>query len=155
MRSAQQMLNDSLQTGALASTATTLAVAACGAIENRNAIAPLNSVSHIVWGDKAARRDQPSWRYTALGVALNTAAVTSWALIYEGLFGGDERPHPARALIGGVAVSACAYITDYYVVPSRFTPGFEKRLSGRSLFGVYAVLAAGLAFGSLLRSTRK
>lgn len=155
MRSPQQILNDSLQTGALASTATTLAVAARGAIENDNAIAPLNSISHIVWGDKAALRDQPSWKYTALGVALNTAAVTSWALIYEGLFGGEEDPDPARALIGGAVVSVCAYVTDYYVVPSRFTPGFEKRLSGRSLFGIYTVLAAGLAIGTLLRPSRK
>jgi hypothetical protein len=53
-----------------------------------------------------------------------------------------------RSAIGaGVAVAAAAYVVDYYVVPKRLTPGFEKRLSGRSLFWIYSALAAGLAAG--------
>jgi len=145
-------ITDVLQTGAMASAATTMAVAAFGELEDGNAIAPLNSVSHIAWGDKAARRDDASWKYTATGLALNTAAVTSWAAIYEWMFGGvAQRKNVCGALLGGAAVAGIAYVVDYHVVPKRFTPGFEKRLSGRSLLGVYTALAAGLAIGSLLK----
>ena len=48
-------------------------------------------------------------------------------------------------LLSGAAVSALAYLTDYHVVPSRLTPGFEKRLGGRSLLAIYAALAFSLA----------
>ncbi len=50
----------------------------------------------------------------------------------------------ARSLIAGVATAGIAYVVDFYVVPKRLTPGFEKRLSNRSLLGIYAALAAGL-----------
>jgi hypothetical protein len=38
------------------------------------------------------------------------------------------------------------------LVPHRFTPGFEQRLSQKSLFGAYAVLAASLALSALATS---
>jgi hypothetical protein len=41
-------------------------------------------------------------------------------------------------------VSALAYVTDYHVIPSRFTPGFELSLSRRSFPSLYAALALGL-----------
>jgi hypothetical protein len=47
-------------------------------------------------------------------------------------------------------------VTDYYLVPKRLTPGFEKRLSGKSLATVYALLAIGLAASELIaRSSRR
>ncbi|WP_277813122.1 hypothetical protein [Aromatoleum aromaticum] len=36
------------------------------------------------------------------------------------------------------------------MVPKRFTPGYEKRLSGQSLALIYGALALGLAAGALL-----
>lgn len=145
-------LGETLQTGAVATATTTMAVAAFGQLEDGNAIAPLNSVSHIAWGEKAARRDDPSWKYTATGMALNAAAVTSWAAIYEYLFGDRAREGDiAGALIGGAVVSGIAYAVDYHVVPKRFTPGFEKRLSNGALLGVYGSLAVGLTLGSLMK----
>ncbi len=146
----QQLLQDGKRTGAVAGAATTLAVAACGELEDRNAIAPLNAVSHIAWGDNAALQDKPSWKYTATGLALNAAAVIGWATVYEWLFGrAAEKGNVAAAVAGGAAMSAVAYVTDYHVVPERFTPGFEKRLSNASLLAVYGALALGLACGSL------
>ena len=148
-----QFVENSLRTGAVASAATTLMTAACGHLEDNNAIAPLNAVSHIAFGDKAAAQDNASFKYTATGVALNTAAVTSWAAVHEMFFGQEEGEQDVgQALIGGAAVSALAYVTDYYIVPKRLTPGFEKRLSNRSLFGIYATLALSLAAGSLCRT---
>ncbi|CAI07401.1 hypothetical protein ebA2309 [Aromatoleum aromaticum EbN1] len=56
----------------------------------------------------------------------------------------------ARRSARGAAVAAGAYVTDYYLVPKRFTPGYEKRLSGQSLALIYGALALGLAAGALL-----
>lgn len=156
MMNYSRILKDAAMTGAVSAAATTAAAAVAGQVENGNAIAPLNAISHIAWGEKAARRDKPSWKYTLMGVALNAAAVTSWALIYEALFGKKvDRDHVVTALVGGAIVSTGAYVTDYYVVPPRVTPGFEKRLSGGSLFGVYSVLALSLAAGALLGRRRR
>lgn len=152
MRNATQFIGDVLQTGAVATATTTMAVSALGALEDGNAIAPLNSVSHIAWGEKAGRRADASWKYTGTGLGLNAAAVTSWAAIYEYFFGERGRQRDiSGALLGGAVVSGLAYVVDYHVVPKRLTPGFEKRLSGASLVGVYGALAAGLAIGSLMK----
>lgn len=149
-----QWIADTLTTGAVATTATTLAVAALGAAEDGNPVAPINAVSHIVWGDETARVEHADVRHTAVGAVLNAAAVTGWAGVHELLMPRDGPRGLGQALVTGAAVSALAYVTDYHVVPRRFTPGFEKRLSGRSLFGVYAVLALALAAGSLCGGSR-
>jgi hypothetical protein len=128
--------------------ATTAAIAASGAIELRNAAAPLNAVSHILWGDGAARQNDTSARYTALGTAINAAAMASWCVLHHVVFRPDRRRAGlAQSLARGAATAAAAYVVDYYVVPRRLTPGFEKRLSGRSIFAVYAALALGLVVG--------
>lgn len=148
-------LERTLCTGAAATAATTLAVSICGALEEGNPVAPINAVSHIAWADEAARQTDASWQYTAVGLALNTAAVTSWAGVYEMFCGRTaDRKDIAGALLGGALVSAAAYVTDYHIVPERLTPGFEKRLSNRSLLGVYTALALGLAAGSLCQPGR-
>lgn len=70
--------------------------------------------------------------------------------MYELAFGRRAREGDAKAAVfGGVATAALAYVTDYYVVPKRLTPGFEKRLSAPSMLGVYAALAASLPLASL------
>lgn len=155
MSALTELVTRTLQTAGPATAATTAAVAACGAIDEGNSIAPVNAVSHIVWGDEAAEQDEASLKYTAPGVALNAAAVASWAGVYELGFGRRARQGDVKAaLIGGVATAALAYVTDYYIVPRRFTPGFEKRLSAPSMFAVYAALAASLPLASLLASRR-
>lgn len=151
----QEFAFDSACTGVIATAATAATAAACGHVESGQAIAPLNAISHIVWGDRAARQNAPSWKYTFTGLATHTAAVTSWAAIHE-FFAhrAAARGDASTVLLSAIGVSALAYLVDYRVVPDRLTPGFEKRLSQRSLLGVYAVLASGLAAGSLLRSAR-
>ena len=152
MTTLETVARDTLRTGTIATAATTLAVAALGEAEDRQPIAPINAVSHIAWGDKAARQTGASLKYTLTGTLLNAAAVGSWAMIHSFLFARSRQaPSAAAALASGTAVSALAYVTDYHVVPRRLTPGFEKRLSGRSLLAVYTVLALGLAAGALTR----
>lgn len=147
-------ITDTLTTGAVATAATTLAVAALGKAEGGNAVAPINAVSHILWGDEAASADGIDASHTIPGLALNAAAVTGWAGVHELLMPRRGPRGLGQALAAGAAVSALAYVIDYHVVPERLTPGFEKRLSNASLLGVYAALALSLAAGSLLSGRR-
>jgi hypothetical protein len=146
-----QFISRVIRTALPASAATTAAVAMCGYAEDGNSIPAVNAVSHILWGDSAARQNGASIKYTATGVALNSAAIMSWSAVYELFFGRVARSgNTSAAVLGGVAVAGLAYVTDYHVVPKRLTPGFEKRLSPTSLFIVYSALAASLALASLL-----
>lgn len=135
-------------TGKFAGLTTAVTAAACGACRNRDALSPINAVSHIVWGDEAFARREPSLKYTYTGLALNSGACISWALVLELLFGRFARRSTASALASGAAVSALAYVTDFHVVPARLTPGFEKHLSRQSLLVVYIILALSLAAGT-------
>lgn len=154
MRSATELIEDTLWSGAIATATTTAAASLCGQLEEGESIAPLNAISHILWGDEAASHEAASVKYTMPGVVLNAGAVTGWAGVHELLFGGRRRPESlAGALAGGAAVSALAYVTDYYIVPNRLTPGFEKRLSNQSLAGIYTTLAVSLGAASWLRNS--
>src|SRR5689334_13307947 len=86
-RSINEMIADGLWEGAAATAATTAVAAACGETELKSAVAPLNAVSHIIWGDEAAVETDTSVQYTLPGVLLNSAAVSSWAILQELVFG--------------------------------------------------------------------
>lgn len=145
------MAKSIMRTASTTTIATTTATAVCGAIENGNPTAALNAVSHMIWGEGAAHRDGLSAKYTGSGAALNSAAMLSWAAFHHLVFRPHEnRARPIEALARGVATAGIAYVVDYHVVPARFTPGFEKRLSNRSLFVIYAALASSLAIGDRL-----
>lgn len=141
------MITRILTSGALAGSAAALVALIAGRREAGSAAAPLNATSHIAWGDKAARRDDLSVKFTGTGAALHYGAAIFWAAIYEALPG----PAPLRA----AATSGLAYVTDYHVVPRRLTPGFELRLSGRSLAAIYLALGLGLCARDLLRTRQR
>jgi hypothetical protein len=83
---------------------------------------------------------------------LNAGACVFWATFYERYFGrAADRGDVGTALLGGGIVAAAAYVTDYHLVPKRLSPGWDHRLSGRSLGATYAVLALGLSLRGLLR----
>jgi hypothetical protein len=149
MKTWSEAAKDSAFTGSVASAATAAVAAALGKAETGSPWAPLNAVSHALWGDRAARRSGFSGKYTVTGTALNQGGAMVWALVYEKFF-GRTRSVPA-ALLGGAAVAALAFVVDYYVVPKRLTPGYEKRLSPRSLAGIYGALALGLGASTILR----
>lgn len=145
------LVTRTLQTAGPATAATSAAVAACGAFDDGNAVAPVNAVSHIAWGDEAAEQEDASLNYTLSGATLNAVAIASWAAVYELGFGRRARQGNVKAaIVGGVATAALAYVTDYYIVPKRLTPGFEKRLSSPSMLAVYVALAASLPLASLM-----
>ncbi|HEY4310809.1 MAG TPA: hypothetical protein VGN12_15270 [Pirellulales bacterium] len=146
-----RLVSRAMRTALPASAVTTAVAAICGRRDDGEPIAPVNAISHIVWGDTAAEQDDASIQYTAVGTVLNTMAVTSWSLVYEVFFGKLARKgNVATAVLGGVAVAGLAYVTDYHVVPKRLTPGFEKRLSPTSMLLVYSALAVSLPLVSLL-----
>ena len=135
--------------GTLAAAAVTLVASIASRRATGSYASALNATSHFLWGDRAARRHAYSWKYTGIGFAANYGASVFWALFYE-LLGLGKRRRATRALRDGALVSALAYFVDYYVVPKRLTPGFELRLPGRALGGIYAALAAGLALKDLI-----
>jgi hypothetical protein len=156
MSGMSEIVRHSVQAAVAPGVLTTVAIAAAGQLENGSMAAPLNAVAHIPFGDKAFRRDAASLKYTATGAALNVAAVASWSAVYELTFGRAARQGSVMAgIVGGPAIAALAYLTDYYVVPKRLTPGFEERLTAGSMFGIYAVLGATLPLASLLFGKRR
>jgi len=145
----KQSLREGAVAGSVASVLSTAALAALGARGAGGAAAPLNAVSHWVWGEEALHSDRPSWRHTLVGYLTQHAASVLWAALYARAYG--HRPEAKRlpdALVGGIATSAVAYVVDYTVTPKRLTPGYEHRLDGRGMFAVYAALALGFALGA-------
>lgn len=155
-------LTRALVSGTVGGLATSAVAAFAGKRETASYAAPLNATSHILWGDEAARQDGASVKYTVTGFLLNHLAAIMWAAIHEvwvepAMSRWSATRHlPATLVttISGAAVAAGAYVTDYYLVPKRFTPGYEKRLSGQSLALIYGALALGLTVGNLVANSR-
>lgn len=161
MENNRGILGRAVISGTVSGLATAGVASLVGKCENGSYAAPLNATSHIVWGEEAAYHNRPSLKYTLMGFLLNHASTIFWASFYEKLFGrygtGKMRvrrlpftvsPEPVslvKPVCGGAAVAAAAYIIDYHLIPKRFTPGFEKRVSGKSLTAIFAALAVGLA----------
>ncbi|MCE3284668.1 MAG: uncharacterized protein K0R70_924 [Steroidobacteraceae bacterium] len=145
-------LRNAALSGGIAAGATTACVAVAGARDSGSAVAPINATSHIAWGESAGAVETVDARHTLLGAALNAGACVFWATFYERYFGrAANRGDVGMALLGGGIVAAAAYVTDYHVVPKRLTPGWESRISPKSLFAAYAVLALALPLRGLLR----
>ncbi|HEY0065392.1 MAG TPA: hypothetical protein VGC21_24965 [Telluria sp.] len=140
-----------LVSGASASVLSSAALAAFGKQEAGSVYAPTNAVSHWLWGDKAARRDGPSLRYTLVGYLIHHASATFWAVLLE-RFMGDRlnRSTVAQTVQAATAASAVACFVDYQMTPQRLKPGYEKRLSRPALAVVYGAFGLGLAAGVLL-----
>jgi hypothetical protein len=136
--------------GSVASVLSTIALAALGKRQAGSMQAPINAVSHWIWGDEALHEDRATLRHTLTGLLTQHAASIFWATLYALAWG--HRPEAKRApqaVAGAIATTAIAYVVDYKVVPKRLTPGYEHRLDGRGMFVVYAALAAGLALGAI------
>ena len=134
-----------LITGVVSSLAVAATAAVCGKVEGQSPWRPINAISHIVWDKRAAKRNRFTLQYTGMGLLLNVVACGFWAWLYRRWGRSIEAPGPFSASVGrGIAISVLAYVTDYYIVPRRFTPGFELILSRGSFPWIYGALAAGL-----------
>lgn len=146
----KQALREGVVAGSFASLFSSAMLAALGARGAGGAAAPLNAVSHWVWGEEALHSDRPSWRHTLVGYLTQHAAAVLWAVLYARAYGHrQEAKQLPNALAGGVATSAVAYVVDYTVTPKRLTPGYEHRLDGQGMLAVYAALALGFALGAV------
>lgn len=141
-----KIIGDGLKTGLVLAVTTTAAILVAGRKENGSLWAALNCVAHIIDGDEKEQPTGFSPRETGLGLLANATAMALWGVLYEGALSVTQtRSTPLTAALATVV----AYVTDYKLVPKRFTPGIEKRLSQPSIFAVYAVLGATLAASSL------
>ncbi len=144
--------SDALMAGTVAALLSAGVAAWCGHRQRGHAAGPINAVSHIARGGSAesqARKDGPN---TIVGWLLHHGASVFWAAGFETFFGRSAERSLRNALLGGATTAATAYVVDYHLVPDRFVPGFEARLSNRALFYVYAALGAGLTLTARMRT---
>ncbi len=177
-RNRDGILRRAAVSGTLGGLAAATAASLAGKCEDGSYAAPLNATSHILWGDEAASKDRASLKYTLTGFLLNHGSAIFWAWFYEKLFGARAsgaaafsshakghvngrrtkgnaaKPSLARPILGAAAITAGAYVIDYHLIPKRFTPGFEKRVSGKSLAAIFATLAIGLAARDLIDAAK-
>jgi hypothetical protein len=150
-------LREGAITGSVASVLSTITLAALGKRQAGSVQAPINAVSHWLWGDEALHEDRITIRHTLAGLLTQHAASIFWATLYALAYGRrPEAKRVPRAIAGAIVTTAVAYVVDYKLVPKRLTPGYEHRLDGRGMFAVYAALAAGLALGAIaLRDSKR
>ena len=139
-------LYEEVKGGLISSAAVPVTAGIRGRIELGNSTRPINGISHILWGPQAGKVNTINVKYTLAGLALNTGACWFWAWLYQ----RTSRASAPKGAAGAVGVAALAYITDYHLIPRRFTPGFELSLSRRSFPWIYAALAAGLFLPHLI-----
>lgn len=120
-----------------------------GRTDTGSAAAPINAISHWLWPRAALRQDEPSTRYTATGLGVHFGAALLWCGLYERLRARRGADTPVHAVADALTVGTVAAVVDLACVPDRLTPGFEKRISPRSLVLVYGAFAAGLALAGL------
>lgn len=120
-----------------------------GRTDTGSAAAPVNAISHWLWPREALRRDDASARFTLTGLGVHGAAALLWSALYERLRARPGAQTPTHAITDAVAVTTVAAVVDLACVPDRLTPGFEKRITPRSLVLVYGAFAAGLALAGL------
>jgi hypothetical protein len=156
-KSWRNTFQNALVSGTVASVASTISLSLLGKAELDRSAAPMNGPSQWIWGRHAPYQNRFSLRYTIVGYLIHHAASVFWAVWYERLHRRRLHRHfPAaenssRVLAAAVATAAAAYTVDFHVTPQRLTPGFEHRLSKRSLLTVYGTFALGLAATALLR----
>ncbi|WP_338768714.1 hypothetical protein [Massilia sp. METH4] len=147
----KQVIIKGMLPGTLASLTSTGALALRSKQEAGSMFAGANAISHWLWGDKAFRRDAPTWKYTLVGYAIHHASAHFWASIFEQVAGKvlDKRS-VAPTLVASLGTAAMACFVDYKLTPQRLKPGYEERVSKGSLALVYAAFAVGLAAGAMI-----
>jgi hypothetical protein len=138
--------NRALVSGSAASVLSSVALAACGKIERGTPFGPQNGPSQWLWGERAAYRRDATLRYTAVGYGIHHMSALGWATLHEKHVARlvRDKPFPARLAAAGLT-ALVANVVDFQLTPRRLKPGFEKQLSRKSLFAVYAAFALGLA----------
>ena len=156
MTSWRSSLREALISGSAASAASALALLLAGKLEPQRPAAPLNAISHWIYGDSALHKDKPTLRHTLTGYLIHHAASIFWAVLHAQVWNRRQKAiEPLPAIATAAATAGVACFVDFQLTPHRLTPGFEHRLSRPALAGVYASFALGLALGSFLATRRR
>lgn len=141
--------------GGCASVLSAAALAMAGRREAGSTVAPLNAVSHWYWGREALHRQRLDLRHTVVGYATHHLAATFWAAGLAAYLHTRPRPATPVHLAGAsAATSAIACFVDFNLTPERLTPGYEHRVSRKSLAWTYLLFAVGLAVGCAAADAR-
>jgi hypothetical protein len=152
--SPHEVFHRSLISGSVASIVSAVVLAIVGKKELNKFAAPLNGPSQWIWGRQAPYENRFTFRYTVMGYGIHHAASIFWAIWYERFRTNLPLKNKIYTAVAPAAVTtATAYVVDFYLTPKRLRPGFENRLSKRSLIMVYGAFAVGLAAPGLF--TRK
>ncbi len=144
-----------LASGALAAALSLAVLAWRGHADTGSAAAPVNAVSHWLWGDESLRRDDVTAAHTLLGGTVHAGSALFWSGLYAWVRRQRSRPTATGAAADAAVITLVAAVVDLKLVPRRLTPGFERRLTAPSLVSVYAALAVGLALGDWLLASRR
>jgi hypothetical protein len=150
----KNLVRNAVMSGTSGALLSFVAAAVCSRIETGCALPALHAVSHIAWNDRPESHHGRKPHNLLIGHALHHGASIFWAGFFETFFGRVAERSSTAAAIGGATIATAAFVTDYHVVARRFTPGFEGHVGNRSLFAIYAALAAGLALSARLRGLR-
>lgn len=147
-----EWLTQAIVAGGFASLLSAAMLLARGRCDTGTATAPLNAPSHWLFGQEALHANRPSWRHTLSGLLIHHGSSLFWGLLYSRLLHqlrSQQRSEKsmARPALAAMGITALAAWVDLQLVPQRLTPGFEHRLSNKSLVLVYGAFAAGLALG--------
>jgi hypothetical protein len=154
-RKLQHTLLRGLAAGSCASVLSAAALAFAGRREAGSAAAPINAVSHWYWDREALHRQRVDMKHTVVGYATHHIAATFWAAGLAAYLHARERPATPRQLAGAcAATSAIACFVDFKLTPERLTPGYEHRVSRKSLALTYLLFAVGLAVGCAAADSR-
>ncbi|MBA3625781.1 MAG: hypothetical protein H0W48_15315 [Methylibium sp.] len=155
MKTWQDAAADARFSGGAAAAGSLAMLALCGSRSIGSATAAINAPSHIVWGDVALRKNGPSVRYTLPGLALHVGSSLFWGVLYEKFLAPPAGAGAATILRNAGLATAGAALVDLRLVPSRLTPGFERRLPRAGLLLVYGAFALGLAVGGCAAAQRR
>lgn len=145
-----------LAAGSLGSIFSALALMARGRRDAGSAAAPVNAVSHWFWDREALHQQGVDVRHTLVGYLTHHGASLFWAGLFSwALHKRPSAQRPAAVVAASAATSAVACFVDFNLTPERLTPGYEHRLSRRSLAVVYIAFGAGLAAGALAVGRRE
>ena len=151
----KQAFREGLVSGSLAALLSAAYLAWAGHRRGQPA-APVNAISHWLFGDRSLRQDASSLKYTLTGYVTHHLAAIFWGVLHAKAWGARApAKEPIPALAGAVTAATVACIVDYQLTPKRLTPGFEHRLGRPEMANVYAFFALGLAIGTLVMKNRR
>ena len=151
----KQAFREGLVSGSLAALLSAAYLAWAGHRRGQPA-APVNAISHWLFGDRSLRQDASSLKYTLTGYVTHHLAAIFWGVLHAKAWGARApAKEPIPALAGAVTAATVACLVDYQLTPKRLTPGFEHRLGRPEMANVYAFFALGLAIGTLVMKNRR